>query len=149
VNCAPGTVAVEVGFKTSLCVSKTLSYDQCNAGFLCNKGIATLCTATEYQNRVKSGIATAAWIAGCVRSGVTPFAPKNGVCSPCTSFTAASEVVEWLCSSGGLGVTSTYSQVGLVANATCLRVGVNLSITEGFWRASQAGNKLQAAICCK
>lgn len=149
VNCATGTVATQVAVKTSLCVSQTLSYNQCSAENLCAKGHAKLCTAVQYQNRVKSGIATTAWIGSCVRQGGSPTAPTNNGCSTCSSFVLASAVVEWPCSTGGIGVGSTESHLGLVTHTSCLRVGLDQGSTEGYWQPSPASGTLSAAICCK
>lgn len=146
--CTPGTIATSVGFKAVLCVSSTLSYNQCNAHNLCNKSTANLCTATQYQNRIKSGISTAAWIAGCVRSGATPFAPKSAACSDCISFSTTNAFVEWPCTTKVVGIQSTDSHLGLVAHNDCRQVGANLSSTEGFWKTSPTGTKLSASICC-
>ncbi len=146
--CSPNTVPSSVGFKALLCVSTTLSYDQCNAHNLCNKSTAGLCTANQYQNRIKSGISTPAWIAGCIRQGATPVAPKSATCGVCTSFVTTNAEVEWLCSSGSLVAASTHSHLGLVAHTDCRRVGDDLVSTEGFWKPSPTGTKLKASVCC-
>ncbi|MCA9672060.1 MAG: hypothetical protein KC503_40980 [Myxococcales bacterium] len=148
-GCASGTPIRVYGPDMVIC-SASGGTDQCSAQSACNvAGGWSLCNASQYVARGGATTAdgSAAWLAGCVRAGATPFAPMDGICASCAIVSAPATGVAWRCS-GTQSDTSNRAHLGLVTFVECRRAGSSDPGAGAYWRVVNTFESYSHAVCC-
>ena len=125
--------------------------DQCNASKLCGGGWQ-LCTASEYRafypDTGSPPPVAQAWLASCVRSGVSPYAPSDVTCGVCSAISGPDVGVSFPCVSGP-SISTESLHIGVGSALVCRRPGVDDPSNDGYWEIVDTTTALTRAACCK
>lgn len=152
-RCASGcseTATYGTPVPTMVICRSSSKINQCGANNRCGKGWH-LCTAGEYLKRGGAAkpagttlVPLEAWIQGCVRSGASPHAPTNNVCS-CSSKQGTPARYCWR---GSKLYGGPELHVGVLAHGRKHAVGVNTQATTAYWKAAPSTLATLYSMCC-
>lgn len=163
-GCAPGMVATVVSGTMAFC-GKGGAVSQCSAESLCDvAGGWRLCRASEYFAVFAAALppASAFWVAGCLRAdGGRILGPLvlDRVCGDCVGGVPLDASWAWSCTTKlptnsndpATSSSGPTTNVGIVAQRNCKRLGLNEVSTEAYWGAADVSGSqgVGGAVCCR